>query len=219
MTRATGAVELDVVIPVRTGVEFLPEAVASASTQIDATVHVIVVDDGADPDPAVVLAGVGGVHVTVIANSGPPGIAGARNAGAAVGRSPLLAFLDADDTWPATRTAALLALLDAGHGLAFGAVELTDRDGRSVGREHAPVVGAGLMRREVWDAVGGFDPVLGVGEFIDWMSRARALGIAEGRTDATALRRRSHDGNMTRTAPTEGYVAVARAHLRRRRLP
>lgn len=219
MTRATGAVELDVVIPVRTGVEFLPEAVMSAAAQTGVTVHVIVVDDGADPDPSAVLAGADGVHLTLIANPGPPGVGGARNAGAAVGRSSLLAFLDADDTWPPTRTAALLALLDAGHGHAFGAVELTDRDGRTVGRGHAPVVGAGLMRREVWDAVGGFDPALGVGEFIDWMSRARALGIAEGRTDATALRRRSHDGNMTRTAPTEGYAAVARAHLRRRTRP
>ncbi len=212
---------VDVVMPVRTGTEYLPEAVASVLAQEGVSPRIVVVDDGADTDLARLLAHTDPRTVRILTNSGPPGVGAARNTGVASGTAELIAFLDADDTWPAGRCRDLLDALgpagpaDGAVDLVFGAVVLTDRDGRPVGRRRAPTAGGTLLRRRAWDRVGPFAVDLPAGEFIDWVSRARAEGVAEGWTPADVLMRRSHDGNMTRTAPVAAYVQVARAHLRR----
>lgn len=219
MSVATARPRLDVVIPVRTGAEYLPQAVGSVLAQHELRPRVLVVDDGAGIDLGALLDGLGAGAVTVLRNTGSAGAGGARNAGAAAGGADLLAFLDADDTWPDGRLGHLLDALDAPGparaGMAFGTVALTDRDGRVVGTRAAPTAGATLLRRTTWDRVGPFATDLPAGEFIDWVSRARAAGIVEAWTPATVLMRRSHDGNMTRTSPAAAYVDVARAHLRR----
>lgn len=217
---ATGPA-LDVVIPVRTGVELLPEAVASVLAQDGVETRLVVVDDGAGVDLAGLLGDPDPARVRIVLNAGAPGVGGARNTGVAVGSADLVAFLDADDLWPAGRVRLLLDALGTGTdgrpdvGIAFGTVALCDRDGRRLGERRAPTAGAVLVHRAAWDRVGPFATGLPVGEFIDWVSRARATGIRERWTDGIVLLRRSHGGNMTRTASAAGYVEVARAHLRR----
>lgn len=87
-----------IVIPCFNYGRFVAEAVASALSQREADVRVVVVDDGSDdgttPEACEALAR---DRVTVIhqANGGP---GSARNAGAALADTPYLVFLDADDT-------------------------------------------------------------------------------------------------------------------------
>lgn len=221
----TSRPSLDVVVPVRSGARFLPAAVASALAQ-DADVLVTVVDDGAPDDVAALLADAPPERVRIVPNARRPGIGGARNTGAAAGTRPLLAFLDADDVWPAGRTADLLALLgeSAGHVLAFGMAEqfrdVTTTTAVELPEPPRPGMLAGglLLRRTTWERVGEFDEQLPIGEFIDWVARARAAGAVERLTDRVVLRRRIHDDNTTlhRRAEQVAYADVVRRHLHRR---
>jgi glycosyltransferase involved in cell wall biosynthesis len=215
---------VDVVIPVKYGESFLPESVASALDQTGATMRVCVVDDGADAAIGPLLAGFPAESVRVVANGGAPGIGGARNFGAGLGDAPFLAFLDADDVWPPQRTEELLRTLGGpvACDLAFGLVEqFVEGDPGAFRVSEAPspglLAGGMLMRRGVWTQIGPFDERLVLGEFIDWLARARSMGLRESSIDSVALRRRFHGDNTTihRRADRAAYADVIRRHLRR----
>jgi glycosyltransferase involved in cell wall biosynthesis len=215
--------ELDVVIPVKYGSQYLPQAVASVLAQ-DIAAHIVIVDDGAPTSLMELLADTPSDRFTVMPNERTPGIGGARNTGAAVGTADLLAFLDADDIWPATRTTDLIPLLGERdeHAMAFGMVEQF-LDG-SATKEDLPapprpgyLAGGMLIRRATWESLGAFDEDLPVGEFIDWVARARAVGVPERMTEVVVLRRRIHGNNTTihRQSEFQSYADVVRRHLRR----
>lgn len=217
--------ELDVVIPVRFGARFLPEALGSILGQTGVDAHVIVVDDGCPDDLASLIVGVPGASVTCLRNDGPPGIGSARNRGVDAVTRPLLGFLDADDLWPSDRTEALQGLLDHHpDALAFGMVEqFIDPSGESSFRvpeapQRGMVAGGMLVRTDVFRAVGPFDETLLVGEYIDWVARARAAGVGEVTTDRIVLRRRIHGDNTTvhRRDNYDAYLTVVRRQLARR---
>jgi glycosyltransferase involved in cell wall biosynthesis len=226
-----GADRLDVVIPVKYGLEYLPQALASVAAQ-GVTADVVVVDDGAGPTLPEIVSGairefaVGGrTTVRIVQNARRPGIGGARNTGVAMGDAPLVAFLDADDVWPAERTSVLVEVLaDLGErSMSFGMVEQFV-DG-TAGADDLPerprpgmLAGGMLTTRATWDAVGEFDEDLPLGEFIDWVARARRAGIGEAITDDLVLRRRIHGDNTTlhRRDARQAYADVVRRHLRRR---
>ena len=118
-----------------------------AAQQVDATLHVVVVDDES-PVPAqddVERAALSGLNVTVIRqrNAGP---GAARNAAldAVGGAGDLVAFLDSDDTWRPQHLSRALRALDAGHDVYFSnfmqldaAKPAFERAGRLADVEHA----------------------------------------------------------------------------------
>lgn len=226
---ATMEPEIDVVIPVRYGVGYLPQALQSVAAQA-ADARVVVVDDGAEADlPSLVEAGIAPevrqVPVEIVENAGRPGIGGGRNTGVALGSAPYVAFLDADDLWPAERTTVLSRLLEGIEppAMAFGMVEQFVDNGLTEDQlPEAPrpgmVAGGMLITRSTWDLVGPFDDELPVGEFIDWVARARSAGVGEALSDELVLRRRIHGDNTTlhRRNDHRAYADVIRRHLRRR---
>jgi hypothetical protein len=58
-----------------------------------------------------------------------------------------------------------------------------------------------------------------VGEFVDWMARARELGLREAMLDEHVLSRRLHDTNqsVTKRSDITDFARVAKAALDRRR--
>lgn len=216
--------DVDVVIPVKYGLRFLPEAVASALDQAGVRTTVTVVDDGADGDVAALLADLPGERIRIVVNRRTPGIGGARNTGAALGGAPFLGFLDADDLWPQGRSEALLDILEGppGAAMAFGLVEqFVDGEPGAFRVPEAPapglLAGGMLVRRTAWADIGPLDEDLPLGEFIDWLARARSMGVAEGAVDAVVLRRRIHGDNTTihRRGDRSAYADVVRRHLKR----
>jgi glycosyltransferase involved in cell wall biosynthesis len=91
-------VKVSVVIPTYNRAAMLGEAVGSALAQTFRDHEVIVVDDGSTDDTASRVAQWRDPRVRYVRqpNSGP---AGARNAGVALARGELIAFLDSDDLW------------------------------------------------------------------------------------------------------------------------
>jgi glycosyltransferase involved in cell wall biosynthesis len=208
-----------VVIPVRDGRAYLPEAIESAQQQLPPPAELIVVDDGSTDgsgEAALVL----GARVVTQAPLGP---GAARNLGVASATSELVAFLDSDDRMAPGRLEIQGAALAADETLdgAFGLMRrFADGTGAYGAPERCLLPSAFLTRRRFFVDSGGFDPALPAGEFVDWMVRCRELGRRFHVVDAVVAERRVHESNLTRDKERlrVGYLAVARAAVDRRRL-
>jgi len=218
---------VDVVISVLNGLPYLQQAVQSALDQIGVRTHVFVVDGGSTDGTVEAMRSWDEDRVTLICDQGFLSTCAARNLGAHVGHSPWLCFLDADDVWPARRTMELLSAIDSpatqiatGNMLTFtgneppGHLSVEDSDSSVP----AVCIGSTVMNREVYAQVGDFDTDLVVGEFVDWMARARSLGIQEVPVSTIALYRRDHGDNTSvrhRDAYRTDVPKIVQAHLAR----
>jgi glycosyltransferase involved in cell wall biosynthesis len=222
---------VSVIIPIFNAAAYLPQAVASVRAQDHSPLEIIVVDDGSTDTTADVAQSLPDVRYFHQPNAGP---AAARNRGIREARGEILAFLDADDLWATGKLAAQLPVLRqfpdehlvAGHVEQFTSDDVAPTANRDtvVPRDHgrrAYTVGALLVRREDFHKVGGFDPALRFGEFMDWLSRAKTRGLREQVLDQVVLYRRLHATNTTRLARDHQrhYLTAIRRHLERQRAP
>jgi GT2 family glycosyltransferase len=162
--------DVTVVIPCFGYGRFLGESVASALGQEGGAPRVVVVDDGStDAETRAAFERL--PDAVELLRREHEGVAAARNAGAAAARTPLLLMLDADDRLRPRALATLRAPLDtdASLGFAYGDAEFfgawsgrlafPDFDGYRL-LYRSIVTATSLMRREAFDAAGGFDPAL-----------------------------------------------------------
>jgi glycosyltransferase involved in cell wall biosynthesis len=209
---------VSVVIPAWNAAAFLGEAVSSVLEQDGANVEAIVVDDGSSDETAAVAARFGAA-VRVLQQP-HAGIGASRNRGVDAARGGLIAFLDADDVWPPGKLRLQRAALEANPALdmVFGhAVEFRDA-GEEAPQVPAMLPGTSLIRIACFHRVGQFREDLRVGEFIDWMVRARDVGLRLAVLNAVCLRRRLHERNTGRTTENRAdYAKVVRAALQRKR--
>jgi len=168
--------------------DLVARALASVFVQTTAAYQAIVVDDGSTDGTAEFLSHQP-IDLLRVPHSGNPAIA--RNAGLHRARGDLIAFLDSDDT---LRPNALEDLSDAlraqpAAGFAYGDYEpdpgprplvppVGDIFDRLLESDFL-VTGAVLFRRELLDAVGGFDPHCSPAEDWDfWLRLAAQAGAA-----------------------------------------
>lgn len=227
--RPRGDVEVSTVIPCHNGERYVGETIRSVLRQGVERLEIIVVDDGSTDRTREVVASMGEAVRYVRQPRG--GVARARNGGAALASGAILAFLDADDLWPDGALRALLAPLerDAGLGMAVGHMEQfvspeLPEEARARFRFSpdpvpARMCGSVIMRRPVFDRVGGFSTRLETGEFMDWILRAEALGVRAETVPEVVLRRRLHRLNhgVVHRDARQDYVRVVKAALDRRR--
>lgn len=167
---------VSVIVPTFNSETTLADTLAAVLHQIPQnareTVEVIVSDDGSDDNTLSVAMTFGDrVRITQGANSGP---GGARNRGAAEARGQLLVFLDSDDI-------PLAGWLDQlCEGFADPAVGFVTWPARAVDVESGSstiwkpdlhekggvlaIAGCFGLRRSVFDAIGGYDSELRIGE-------------------------------------------------------
>ncbi len=220
---------VSVIVPCYNAAAYLPAALASLLAQRPAVWEVIVIDDGSSDDSAAIAAGFGApVRCHRQDNQG---IAAARNHGLRLAGGDWIAFLDADDLWPADslglrlRELAARPDLDGVYGLveAFASPELSVADLLTLQvppiSQAGRLAGALLLRRQVFARVGDFDSGFAVGETMDWIARAEEKGVALGQVDGVVLRRRIHSANTVRKTERlhADYLRLLRASLLRRR--
>jgi glycosyltransferase involved in cell wall biosynthesis len=185
---------------------FLEEAVASALAQEGGAPHVIVVDDGStDPHTLEVL---GRLHADVrVHRQDNAGLAAARNAGVRLSGTPYVLPLDADDRLPPGALRALRPPLerDPRLGFAYGIMEFFgDWGGTLFDTAYDPFrllyrhqIGASaLIRRALFDDVGGWDPEFRGYEDWEFWLHALERGWRGERVRAVTYEYRRHGDTM-----------------------
>lgn len=175
---------LSCIIPTHGRPALLERAVRSVMSQSRQPRELIVVDDlGEAATRAVVerLAPDAGFPILYVTNADQPGACGSRNIGAGLAKGALLAFLDDDDHWHpcflkrcapsveqggnAFATALVTRLYPSGEGRVMPTVPGLTRD--TVLRHRSCMTGSSfVIRKDVFEAVGGFDRTVSV--FNDW---------------------------------------------------
>ncbi len=171
---------VSVIIPTHQRLGMLREAVASVQGQTLAELELLVVDDGSTDGTWAWLQQQPALRA--LRSERRAGPSAARNLGAGAARGPYLAFLDSDDLFEPDKLRQQVALLEAQPQLALcHANELWLRNGRPLRQlekhrkrggwifEHClPMCrispSAAMIRREVFEALGGFDEALEVAE-------------------------------------------------------
>jgi glycosyltransferase involved in cell wall biosynthesis len=220
---------VSVIIPSYDYADYLPQAIDSVLEQDDSgDFEVIVVDDGSRDRTDAVLASFGERIRAIVQPHG--GAAAALNRGIAAATGSRLAFLDADDLWPARKLAVQRAVLDResslegvfGHAEEFVSPELTEIERARIvakpGTVPAPVAGSLLIRRDAFMRVGAFAEGR-FAEFVDWYSRASDVGLRTRMLPDVCVRRRLHLRNSTRVHRDwqSDYLRILKTSLDRRR--
>lgn len=176
-----GNPHISIVMPTRNRAHLLEGGVRSALQQSFRQTELIVVDDGSTDETPRLLARLARVdaRIRVVRLELPVGASRARNRGVAEASAPWIAFLDDDDRWCSTKLERQMqvAETDPEIGLVYCPYVYVGLDGRqrvlgAYDPEEPPgarrmifrrcfiVTPAVLVRRAVFEAVGGFDPDL-----------------------------------------------------------
>jgi glycosyltransferase involved in cell wall biosynthesis len=225
----SGNADITVVVTCFNYGQYLAEAVQSALAQDGGAPAVIVVDDGST-DPATHEALDALPPEVEVIRQANAGLSAARNAGLRRADTPYLIVLDADDRLPPGALAALREPLDAEPARAEQkrADALDGRLGFTFGRMryfgdweaeiplpaydpfkllYRHTIGSTcLMRREVFDDVGGFDPAFPAFEDWDFWLSALERGWHGLQIPPITFEYRRHGGSM---------LTGARKHYRR----
>lgn len=205
---------VSVIIPNYNYAGYICQAIESVLAQTYENVEVIVVDDESKDNSLEVLSAYGD-RIRVIAQKNA-GVAVARNSGVTNSSGEMVAFLDADDVWLPEKLERQIEKMasDERIGLVHGSMTLIDPSGDVCGEisngregwvaddlllfESGTVIGAGstaLVRREIFDAIGGFDARLSTAA--DWdLSYRIATGHKVGFVSEPLVLYRTHNSNM-----------------------
>jgi len=203
-----------VVVATNRGGPFLEEALRSVVAQTLTDWELVVVDDGATDAGAVrgIVEAVDDPRVRLL-RIPASGVSRARDLGVEESRGAVLAFLDDDDRWDSRRLELGVAPFDDADVVAtYCGLRTIDAAGNElVGADQREVSGpvdvaagvAGvlapnvLVRRTAFDAVGGFDLRLALGEDLDLLLRLAGRGRFVF-VPAPLVDYRYHEGNTTR---------------------
>jgi glycosyltransferase involved in cell wall biosynthesis len=221
------------IVPVYNGARFLVETLDNILAQSWHPLEVVVVDDGSTDATGDLLARYAD-RVLVIrqANAGP---SAARNAGIKKAKGDFVAFQDADDLCPPHRLTLQMTHLAKQGNLGFCVAkaqnfwepEVADEGRHLAGSARAGpiagyVTGTLLVRRDVLNLVGPFDPALTHGDSADWFLRADKLGVEGTMLDEVLLFRRLHLNNLSRVSAGDSrdeFFRLLKRNLEGKRRP
>lgn len=217
---------ISVVIPAYNAAGTIAETLDSVLGQTCAPAEILVVDDGSTDGCGDIAAGKS-VRVSRIEHGG---IARARNHGVRQTSADILCFLDADDVWELHKLEIQLGYLrqaSAPEIIFAQVVEFADAGLRpeEIHRlqihtqpRPGPLPGNLMIRRADFERVGFFSEEFGSGEFVDWFSRARDLGLRHESLGQVLLHRRIHRANRSLEPDAQGeLLRVLKKKLDRRR--
>jgi GT2 family glycosyltransferase len=198
------SVSVDAVVPVHNAPELVRRSLESVLAQVGHRLgELVVVDDASDAPTVALLASLADPKLRVVRSERNLGYGGSVNLGVASCRAPLVLQLNSDVEARDDFLAPLLAALAANPKLAalnpagntYRRYDLSRyaRRGGCVVTNHLSGY-AFLVRRSVFEAVGGFDPEFGLGYFEDTDLSRRILRAGHwlGVHPDTALHHESH---------------------------
>jgi glycosyltransferase involved in cell wall biosynthesis len=222
------AATVSVIVPVFNGERYLEEALRSAVDQSLPPFEVIVVDDGST-DASLEIAERIGDPVRCLRQENA-GVAAARNRGLSAATGEFIAFLDHDDLWPSEKLEVQVAALEANPEVDVVSGRMRVIGGALPGREWSgkgsreALAGAHLtatlIRRSVFERTGLLDEKIGhAADDLEWVVRARDLGIRRVNLDAVTLLYRWHGDNTSSDieSAAAGQLKAVKSSLDRRR--
>jgi len=178
---------ISVIIPVYNCERYLSEAIESVLAQTYRPIEVIIIDDGStDRTAQVALRYEPEITYLYQPNAGS---SAARNQGVRLSRGSYLAFHDADDTWKKNKLALQMQVflddpqVDAvfGHIKQFYSPDLDEDTRKRIVCPENLMPGylctTMLVKREVFFHVGFFQTRWEIGENMNWIIRAREVGL------------------------------------------
>lgn len=234
MNALPNAPRVSVLLPVRDGARFLPEAIESVLEQSLRDLELVVVDDGSRDETPALLADRAGRDTRIrVLRQGAHGLCAALNHAAGNARAPLLARLDADDIALPDRLERQVEFLEHNEDVAVvgGGVIIVDAAGHELDREQGPAIvtldesnplwhSTVTMRAAALSEVGGYR--LAPAEDYDlWLRIAERHQLAAVREPVVRYRVHASQvsvGSVERQAATTLAVRAA-AELRRRGRP
>lgn len=216
------------IIPTYNRRELVQRAIDTVLTQTRPVQEILVVDDGSTDGTGEALARAFGDRIRYVYRANG-GVSSARNHGLRLARGRYLALLDSDDEWLPRKTELQVGWLEARPEFGMVLCDVTRMNAQRVDverfsrREQIPEDGRVLkwvllnpslvpasvvMRREVFDTVGGFDESLPTGEDLDYHLKVAArwpIGIVE---EPLVRAMRGHDGLSSLARTYDDYVQV-----------
>lgn len=229
--------EVSAIIPTFNRRELVVRAIESILAQTRPVDEIVVVDDGSTDGTGSALAGMFGDRLRYVWQPNA-GVSAARNHGMSLARGRYFALLDSDDEWLPGKTALQFDWLEArpDFGMVLCDVARVDGEHRDVDVFHrrdviredgwvlrwilqnpSLVPASVMIRREVFEDVGGFDESLRTAEDVDFhlrIARRWQIGVIE-QTLVRAMR--GHDGLSALVHTYDDYLgvmerAIANAH-------
>jgi glycosyltransferase involved in cell wall biosynthesis len=219
--------KISVVMPCYNGEKYIRESIDSVLAQTHPVHELIVVNDGSTDATLAILESYNGI---VVINQANLGIAPALNTGIKRATGNYIAFNDADDNWMPQKLEWQLAEMQKNLELeaVFGwmenyiSPELSEAEKASILCSTTPLKGflkgCMLAKREVFERYGYFDEGYRTGDFVEWFSRAKDLGIAYGFVEEVIFKRRLHTTNLS-SSPKLGsdFATILKRRLEAKR--
>lgn len=215
---------VSVIIPTYNRAEWLRQALESVFVQTWRDFEVIVVDDGSTDSSEQVVADCGDRVQYIRQENG--GAANARNRGVTAARGEWIAFLDSDDLWLPHKLDRCMDRIRRDSKTVFvfhPMVEIDENGGVVRGRSKRPAEGRVLdrlfahcfvhtptvvVRRDVLDEAGGFDPALEVCEdYALWIRIASKHPFTL--VDEPLARRRLHEDRLSKSVMHRNMIQRA----------
>ncbi len=221
-------VEVSAIIPTYNRRDLVLRAIDCVLAQTRPVAQVIVVDDGSTDGTREALAARYGDRIEYVWQPNA-GVSAARNHGLSLARGRYLALLDSDDEWLPAKTQRQVEWLEArpDYGMVLCDVLRVNADGSAIDRfrrrEQLPEDGhvlrwvlrnpalapvSAMLRRAVYEQVGGFDASLRTAEDLDFhlrVARHFPIGVID---EPLARAIRGHDGLSSLPQTYDDYVVV-----------
>jgi hypothetical protein len=223
--------QVSLVLAVYNGEDYIRDAVESVIAEQKPTIELVVIDDGSvDSTPEILREFEDRDRRVVVHRKESTTLASALNVGFGIARGALLARLDADDVDLPGRLQAQAEHMNANPDVVLlgGQALLIDDRGREFGTAHYPLEDAELrealrttdpfvhstvmMRREAFEAVGGYRTNLPHAEDLDlWLRIAEVGRIAN--LDRPLVKYRIHDRQTSLQSQVDQTIHVAATRI------
>lgn len=215
-------IHVSVVVPCYNRADTVEAAIHSVLAQDYASFDVIAVDDSSNDSTLEVLGQINDPRLIVVQNTGPKGVCGARNCGAAHAKGTWIAFQDSDDWWAPDKLSKQVARISKSDDVAvYCAMDIVQGDGPTKSRVgHVPPQDAPhregdiregialtslistqtlMIRKDIFDQMHGFDPAFEA--LVDWelMIRVAELGTVAF-VDEVLVEQRLSKNSITRSS-------------------